>query len=266
MWEEIYPDWRSACDFMKDHLEIPIILSMVYLVVIFGGRALMREREAFDLTNLLGYWNVLLALFSVTGAYYVVPPIVFNVMDKGVTADMCDLTSEHANPWVFYFVFSKIPELLDTVFIVLRKKPLIFLHYYHHVLTLFYCWHAWGLQVQNGGWFAGMNLIVHSVMYSYYAACAFGARFNNTTRLSITSLQIIQMVAGVAIVLHNTFTCLDYEFNTYFALVMYVSYMLLFVQLFVASLMTPRRREPSTKGKGESGGKVEPARKTKKEN
>ena len=46
--------------------------------------------------------------------------------------------------WVVLFIFSKIPELGDTVFIVLRKKPLIFLHWYHHVTVLLFCWHAFG--------------------------------------------------------------------------------------------------------------------------
>lgn len=39
------------------------------------------------------------------------------------------------------FVFSKVPELGDTVFIILRKRPLIFLHWYHHVTVLLYTWH-----------------------------------------------------------------------------------------------------------------------------
>lgn len=33
-------------------------------------------------------------------------------------------------------------ELGDTLFIVLRKRPLIFLHYYHHVAVLIYTVHS----------------------------------------------------------------------------------------------------------------------------
>jgi len=32
--------------------------------------------------------------------------------------------------WVQLFILSKIPELIDTFFIVQRKRPLIFLHWY----------------------------------------------------------------------------------------------------------------------------------------
>lgn len=41
------------------------------------------------------------------------------------------------------FCFSKLPELVDTVFIVLRKQPLIFLHWYHHASVLIYCWFSY---------------------------------------------------------------------------------------------------------------------------
>ena len=42
--------------------------------------------------------------------------------------------------WATMFVLSKVPELGDTIFIVLRKQPLIFLHWYHHATVLVYSW------------------------------------------------------------------------------------------------------------------------------
>lgn len=43
--------------------------------------------------------------------------------------------------WTTMFSFSKAIELVDTAFVVLRKRPLIFLHYYHHATVLVYVWY-----------------------------------------------------------------------------------------------------------------------------
>jgi elongation of very long chain fatty acids protein 6 len=179
---------------------------------------------------------------------------------------------QSVNPWIFLFGLSKIPELLDTFFIVLRKRPLIFLHYYHHVLTLLYCWHGIGLQVPNGGWFAAMNLVIHTLMYAYYAACAYGVRFGEITRQSITSLQILQMVLGIVIIVHNLVNCNTHPDNYIFGLLMYISYMVLFVKLYVDSyIVRGRKRTSSGSGrasshprKADDQQKADPTRKTKK--
>lgn len=42
--------------------------------------------------------------------------------------------------WGTLFSLSKVIELGDTAFIILRKQPLIFLHYYHHATVLIYTW------------------------------------------------------------------------------------------------------------------------------
>jgi elongation of very long chain fatty acids protein 6 len=76
--------------------------------------------------------------------------------------------------WTLAFVLSKVPELGDTVFIVLRKQPLIFLHWYHHVTVLIYSWYSYSEYTAAARWFVVMNYIVHSVMYSYYAFKALG--------------------------------------------------------------------------------------------
>jgi hypothetical protein len=38
--------------------------------------------------------------------------------------------------WVALFTISKLFEYMDTVFVVLRKKPLIFLHWYEHHIAM----------------------------------------------------------------------------------------------------------------------------------
>ena len=53
------------------------------------------------------------------------------------------------------FIYSKVPELVDTAFVVLRKKPLIFLHWYHHVTVLLYCWHSYYTLSSAGLYFVG---------------------------------------------------------------------------------------------------------------
>lgn len=128
--------WEDVYLWMYEHHEVPVILCLLYLVTIFGIQRIMKDKKEFELTRLLGIWNVLLALFSFVGACYVLPATYKYIQKVGITQDMCDEVSENQNPWVLYFCLSKIPELIDTVFIVLRKRPLIFLHWYHHVATL----------------------------------------------------------------------------------------------------------------------------------
>ncbi|KHJ82981.1 GNS1/SUR4 family protein [Oesophagostomum dentatum] len=78
--------------------------------------------------------------------------------------------------WSFLFAISKVVELGDTMFIVLRKKPLIFLHYYHHAAVLIYTVHSGAEHTAPGRAFISMNYLAHSAMYTYYAIVAYGLR------------------------------------------------------------------------------------------
>ncbi|CAG0924746.1 unnamed protein product, partial [Notodromas monacha] len=97
------------------------------------------------------------------------------------------------------FAISKVPELLDTAFIVLRKRPLIFLHWYHHITVLMYTWYAVSCVIGPGRWFVTMNFIVHSVMYSYYALRARGIHTPKAVSMIITTMQILQMAIGCVV-------------------------------------------------------------------
>ena len=59
------------------------------------------------------------------------------------------------------FCISKVPELIDTLFIVLRKQKLIFLHWFHHATVLIYAWYSYHDWTASGRWFVFMNYTVH---------------------------------------------------------------------------------------------------------
>ncbi|CAG2106306.1 unnamed protein product [Medioppia subpectinata] len=71
--------------------------------------------------------------------------------------------------WCYLFVWSKVPELIDTT---TSEYP------------------------ATTNYMVTMNYGVHSLMYTYYACMACGWRLSRRLSVCITSLQIVQMFAG----------------------------------------------------------------------
>ena len=131
-------------------------------------------------------------------------------------------------------------ELFDTYFIVIHKKPLIFLHWYHHISVLLYCWHAYTTKAPGGIFFSTMNYAVHAIMYFYYFLMAVKMKPKWFNSIWITVSQISQMVVGVAVTVLGFILAPKFEKecalkseNNIAALIMYGSYLLLFLQFFV---------------------------------
>ena len=184
----------DAISWTNNNWSIPIISSILYLVLIYFGKQWMKNREPFDLKGPLFMWNSAIAIFSIMGASVCVPALISSVREKGFVYTSCTSDSSMVCFWVFLFMLSKIVEFGDTIFVVLRKKPLMFLHWYHHVSVLNVTW----LTVARSAsgichWASSVNYTIHSVMYSYYAATSVGIRFPAAIPLIITVLQIVQM-------------------------------------------------------------------------
>ena len=135
----------------------PFVLSAIYVVLVFGGQRIMADREPFELKWSLAAWNLLLAVFSFIGMVRVVPQILLNVHEFGIEYTMCSRPDVQygmgaSGVWTTLFILSKPFELIDTAFIVLRKKPLIFLHWYHHVTVMIFCWHSYATKAGNASW------------------------------------------------------------------------------------------------------------------
>uniref|UniRef100_A0A9J7YFE1 Elongation of very long chain fatty acids protein n=1 Tax=Cyprinus carpio carpio TaxID=630221 RepID=A0A9J7YFE1_CYPCA len=167
------------------------------------------------------------------------------VRSRGLRESVCDtgfFSASVSKFWAFAFTLSKAPELGDTVFIVLRKQRLIFLHWYHHITVLLYTWYTYKDRVAGGGWFMTMNYTVHAFMYSYYTAKAAGVRVPRPFAMLITLMQITQMVMGVSIVgllylWNNEKHCFSTMQNIICASLMYLSYLLLFSVFFYQSYL-----------------------------
>ena len=149
------------------------------------------------------------------------------------------------------FIFSKFPELLDTAFLVLQKKKVIFLHWFHHCTVLLYCWHAFHHRIAPGLWFAAMNFSVHSVMYTYYflSCSVVGLRWLvRPFAPFVTFIQIAQMFIGIAVTVtaalrhsEDPQSCATDAANWKLGLGMYTSYFLLFIVLFLNLYCTKGR-------------------------
>jgi hypothetical protein len=92
------------------------------------------------------------------------------------------------------FYYSKYVEYLDTVWLVLKGKPVSLLQSFHHFGAP---WDVYlGIELQNEGlWiFMILNAFIHTVMYTYYAIAAAG--FPYPAKPVITCMQIAQFLTG----------------------------------------------------------------------
>jgi len=163
----------------------------------------MKDRPPYKNNFLLGAWNLFLGVSSAYGAYYALPYLANDIATNGFTNSVCsgqyrynDLISHI----VIAFNFSKFFEFIDTFFIVFRKADLDFLHYYHHITVCLYCWNSGYLNISTGLHFASVNLLVHAIMYSYFALAAFNIRILHPYRKLITVIQTAQMGLGTFVI------------------------------------------------------------------
>lgn len=259
---EITPNYSYIFDFENDFIHQETRNWMVknwtwvfyycgaYMLIIFGGQIYMKNRPRFELRGLLSIWNTALAMFSIMGACRTAPELVHVLRHYGLFHSVCVpsfIENDRVSGfWTWLFVLSKLPELGDTLFIVLRKQPLIFLHWYHHITVLIYSWFSYTEYTASARWFIVMNYCVHAIMYSYYALRAMKFSPPRFISMIITSLQLTQMIIGCAInVWANDYlktagpnSCNISPINIKLSIAMYFSYFVLFARFFYKAYLS----------------------------
>eukprot|EP01080_Neovahlkampfia_damariscottae_P009271 gene9271-1358_t len=156
----------------------PFVVSTSYLIVIFSLRHFMKNKDAMVLKTISIIHNAImtcLSLFLLLGMIFSIFNVYFisNSFEEFQFLLFCDsdkLINGKGSLFFFCYLFylSKAYELFDTVLIVLKKGKLMFLHVYHHYITLILMWS--GVTNSVVGMWIGVttNCFVHVPMYYYY--------------------------------------------------------------------------------------------------
>jgi len=238
-----------------------VIAIPLYLTCVVVGQKIMANRAPIRLDFIFKVWNLFLTLLSVFMFVTMGYPTLYHIINGKLFNFMCLPMDTSAYPWhglhlfgMWLFGVSKVIEFGDTVFLVLRKKPVSLLHWYHHTSVLAFTFFSLVVRSPQGWVFAIVNSFVHSIMYFYYFLTGIGIR--PWWAIYITQLQIIQMIIGVLVCVVWCYLCstsfhcnITEGSNTAILIagvIIYGSYLLLFAQYYF-SRWEEKPSRPATK-------------------
>jgi fatty acid elongase 3 len=188
-------NYIESFEFTDTNYMVPLYGTATYLASIFVLKTVLRGAPGMELKWAFAAHNAFLCALSLLMLVGVTLGVYRHYAAHGSLFDVyCDERHEmNRGPvwfWVYVFYLSKYYEFADTLFLVLRQKPLLFLHVYHHASTVVvaylglydnasYCWIA-----------CFQNCFVHVLMYYYYCASTFG--YSPWWKRYLTMLQIGQ--------------------------------------------------------------------------
>jgi len=199
-WEVIihsYLLWSQKFQIASD--AIPFLVVVLYLMTLVGLERWMRFRKKFELGYLLFIHNLFMSGSSLVISFGVIHRIVNIVIEFGIFPVYCGVNEEIDDLlffWMKMFYIMKYLELFDTVFLILKKRKVIFLHWYHHCNVVLVVWLAIRDQIVMGFITCLTNSIVHVFMYYYYALKTRGISI--WWRRYLTQMQIFQFVIDVS--------------------------------------------------------------------
>lgn len=237
--------------FLRSYWHFSIYASIIYLAVIYFLQRYMKTRPPFDLKRTTITWNGFLAFYSICSTIRGIPVFYFGFSYFTFYCMVCDKAFVEKQPqlvfWLTIFLFSKMWELGDTMLIILRKRNLMFMHWYHHITTLLMMWYAMFREASIGVFYFYLNVIVHSFMYTYFVAKLMDIKIPKTIAMFITTIQTLQMMVGMILcvwvfwLFSNNYECdTPVDASIYFTL-MYISYLYMFSHLFYVHYIKPVR-------------------------
>ncbi|KAJ7080442.1 putative FEN1-fatty acid elongase [Mycena epipterygia] len=222
-----------------------------YLLLIFSTQAIMKKRAPWHPRRLMQAYNITMSGVSLLLLVRMLEELRPLLRRVGIVDAICAEESWTEKLELYYrFNYTlKYVELLDTVFLVLSKKKLRFLHVYHHSSTIFLCY----VQLRDRSamsWVAITgNLFVHVILYYYYFITSNG--YQPSWKKHLTALQITQfLVVGSTVLSASTVshfsathkTCSITPFAASVGAFILSSYLLLFVEFYFTAYVKKARK------------------------
>ncbi|KAJ1622891.1 ELO family [Pavlovales sp. CCMP2436] len=256
VWLDVF-DGRAAAAWFNARSHVPVIATLCYGAMLLLLPRLLVGRKPLKLHGATFYWNAMLTLFSVFGTAGCLPTLLRVLGTRGFQfsccADVFEIVGNDGRGapyfWAAAFVFSKQLEFGDTMLLLLKKKPVSFLHSFHHISVALLTWIGFGLHAPVAMWCGTMNYTVHSLMYAYYAAMA-SPTLRPIARPfagAVTLLQLAQMVVASGIHLAIVgwhlagAKCWWDPPMLLCTLLCYIVYLALFAEIFVSRYLLRRR-------------------------
>ena len=164
--EKNFDEDRFIVWIYRNHYVSWIICALYTLAVLLIHRW-MRSRPPVEFGALvLPTWNALFAICNLVIFIKVAPTRLNILWNYGIAHYNCHFYS-HVGPvasWNCIFILSKFVWVIDTLFIILRKKTLTPFRFFHHISLFVYFWYMY-TERQGLAWLYILNSLTTSVFY-----------------------------------------------------------------------------------------------------
>ncbi|KAJ8732290.1 hypothetical protein PYW08_015020 [Mythimna loreyi] len=237
------PTWTLQ----ETSIALAIVLGLYLIVVVKILPAFMKNREPYQLKNIMLAYNAFQVAFSVYLVFIYLRYIYrFNIITTRCPKgnDLQGVVNE-----IYPYFIAKHLDLMDTIFFVLRKKDnqITFLHLYHHTSMVTWTWLHYVYHPTDNFVVVGMlNSLVHVLMYAYYGISSLGPEYAKYIwwKKHLTKVQLIQFILVVSHLHYQQklSPCPIPNFFHNFCMFLICSFFVLFMNFYISSYKSKSKK------------------------
>ncbi|XP_004928326.1 elongation of very long chain fatty acids protein 7 isoform X1 [Bombyx mori] len=215
--------------------EMAFLLAIYLAFILKIGPMVMEHFNAIQMRTILTVYNAI----KVANSTMLTFQFLRYIQERGLFPRNCEYDDDilytiAALYWKY--MVTKVLDLFDTVFFVLRKKysQITFLHVYHHVFMVMITWSSLKYDPSDHWAFmAVLNCTIHVFMYVYYGIASFGLKYRKYLwwKKYLTIMQLIQfLLIMIHVMIQTHITDCPMHAGTYW---LGLSNIVLFIFLFM---------------------------------